>query len=441
MASVKKIDPKSENACHNGLNVFTLPPTNVSVLRSTKREVLPLNTVDESPYEFRVNGDSQWLDLSYTKLYIQCQIQKRDGVQWVNLTAADTLVAPVQTLGQSFIRQLKVSLNGTETYDSGTLYPFMTYIKNELNYSPIVKDTAMAAGGYYREERVDDATSAGFVERNRLMGQSEVVEFEAPLDFDLANQPLFLLPNVEVLFTIYKHDDNFLIQTLLPNDTNVYRLKVHNVRLRVKTVEVGSTVNVAVADSLEKTTAKYYMRKTEARSCYLTPGRTEFVYNVFANQKPRRVILAMVNNHSYNGHIAKNPFNFQPFDVREISLNVGGVVHPTFSYNMRWVDLPKSFIRAYSDMQDATMLEPLNTTNGISLPQFIDGWTFFVFPLSPTLEDNNWMELAQTNSTTLTVRFNRPIPDPGVSLICIGEFDQVIYIDQNRNVATDGTVS
>ena len=92
MSSTKKIDAKSENACHNGLNIFTVPPTNVSINKSTVREILPLNSVDDSPYEFRVFSDNQWLDLAYTKLYIQCQIQKRDGVGWVPLTAQDTLV-------------------------------------------------------------------------------------------------------------------------------------------------------------------------------------------------------------------------------------------------------------------------------------------------------------------------------------------------------------
>ncbi|KAH7696534.1 hypothetical protein AAVH_36392, partial [Aphelenchoides avenae] len=149
----------SENACHNGLNIFTVPPTNVSINRSTVREILPLNSVDDSPYKFRVFSDNQWLVLAYTKLYIQCQIQKRDGVGWVPLTAQDTLVAPIQMLGQSFIRQLKMSVNGTEVYDSSTLYPYICYIKNELSYSSNVKDTVLAAGGYYRDEAVDNAAS------------------------------------------------------------------------------------------------------------------------------------------------------------------------------------------------------------------------------------------------------------------------------------------
>ncbi|KAH7703364.1 Protein F19G12.2 [Aphelenchoides avenae] len=109
------------------------------------------------------------------------------------------------------------------------------------------------------------------------MGQSEIVELESRLDFDLANQNLFLLNNLDVLFTIYRHDDNFLIQSLRQGDTNTYRLKVHNMRLRVKTVDVNSSVNPAVGNTLEKTMAKYPVRKTEIRSCYLTPGRTEFV--------------------------------------------------------------------------------------------------------------------------------------------------------------------
>ncbi|KAH7721116.1 CBN-RNR-2 protein [Aphelenchoides avenae] len=368
-----------------------------------------------------------------------CQIQKRDGVGWVPLTAQDTLVAPIQMLGQSFIRQLKMSINGTEVYDSSTLYPYICYIKNELSYSSNVKDTILAAGGYYRDEAMDNAASAGFLQRNRLMGQSEIVELESRLDFDLANQNLFLLNNLDVLFTIYRHDDNFLIQSLRQGDTNTYRLKVHNIRLRVKTVDVNTAVNLAVGNTLEKTMAKYPVRKTEIRSCYLTPGRTEFVYTVFSHTRPRRIIGAMVNNNAYNGRLTLSPFKFSPFDVRTFEINVGGEIFPSFSYNMRWVDVPKSFVRAFMDMHEGSMTDR-NTTNAVTMEQFADGWNFHVFPLTSTLEDNAWMEPVHNCTTTVIVRFNRPIPDPGVSLIIMGEFDQILYIDQHRTVVADGSV-
>lgn len=441
MSTVKKISAVSDNACHNGLNIFHVPPTDVSLNRSSVREILPLNSVYESPYEFRVFSDNQWLDLSKTYLYLQLQIEKRDGNGWTPLNAADTDVAPIQTLGQSFVRQLKVTVNGTEVYDSSTLYPYICYMKNELGLSPVVKNTWLAAAGYYPETMMDNAASPGFIGRNVLMGQSQIVEFVSRLDFDLANQNQFLLNNLDLLFTIYKQDDRFLIQTLKPNDGNAYRIKVHNIRLFIKTVDVQNSLNVAVLNTLEKTSAKYPLRKTEIRSCFLTVGRTEFIHNLFSNVVPRRVIIGMVNNQAYTGDFEKNPFNFQPYDLREISVNAGGVNYPMVPYTMNWDGTapPVQFVRAYVDMLDGCE-HSANITNGISLEQYMSGWTFFVVTLTSSLEDSEGFELVRNGTTTIALKFNRPIPAPGVSLVCLGEFDQLLSIDRNRVVITDGAV-
>ncbi|KAH7693729.1 hypothetical protein AAVH_39230, partial [Aphelenchoides avenae] len=73
---------------------------------------------------------------------------------------------------------------------------------------------------------------------------------------------------------------------------------------------------------------------------------------------------------------------------------------------MRWVDVPKSFVRAFMDMHDGTMTDR-NTTNAITMEQFADGWNFHDFPLTSTLEDNAWIEPVHNCTTTVIVRFNR----------------------------------
>ncbi|KAH7693596.1 Protein F19G12.2 [Aphelenchoides avenae] len=272
------------------------------------------------------------------------------------------------------------------------------------------------------------------------MGKSQVVEFITQLEFDLANQNLYLLNNLDVLFTIYRNDDNFLIHTLNPNDTNTYRLKVHNVRLYLRAVDVQHSVNLSVANMLEKQSAKYQVRKTEIRSCFLTPGRQEFVHNIFTNVIPRRVIIGMVNNQAYIGDLKKSPFNFQPFDLREVVVNAGGINYPGLPYNMSWSTVPVQFVRAFVDMHDGCMPSQ-NTTKGITLEQYLDGWTFFVIPLAAALDDCGGFELVRNGTTTIALRFSTTIPDPGVTLICLGEFDQLLSIDKNRAVVADGSAS
>ncbi|KAH7711375.1 Protein F19G12.2 [Aphelenchoides avenae] len=442
MSAMKKIDAKSENAVHSALNIFGVPPTNVSVDHSQVREILPLNAIEEtSTYEFRIFSDNQWLDLSKTYLYLQLQLQKYDNGVWVPLDVNDQNVAPVQAIGNSFVRQLKMYVNSTEVYDSTALYPYISYLKNELNYSTDVKDTWLMASGYYREDKIDDTDGKGFKSRVEVMGHGQICEFETRLDFDLANQGLYLLNNLDVLFTIYKNDDKFLVHNLSAVQNVPLRVKVHNIRLRVKSVDVQPSLNLSVMNMLEKTTAKYPMRRTEIRSSFITAGRTEYTYNVFTNVIPRRLVVAMVDNQAFKGDYMKDPYNFQPFDLNEIQVNAGGLVYPTVAYRMNWSPQPGrpvTFLRPYMDMMDATMASP-NLTNGISPVMFMAGWTMFVIPLTSTLEDTEGFELIKNGTTTIHLRFNTAL-QRGVELVILGEFDQVLSIDQNRVPVGDGEV-
>uniref|UniRef100_A0A915DMS5 Uncharacterized protein n=1 Tax=Ditylenchus dipsaci TaxID=166011 RepID=A0A915DMS5_9BILA len=439
MSVSKKIDVGSGSACHSGLNIFTVPPTNVSVNKSVIREILPVNTIDESPYEFRVFSDNQWIDLSKTYLYLELALQKRTGNNWVPLVAADVDVAPVQALGQSFIRQLKVHINGTEVYDSTNLYPYLSYIKNELTYSKDVKSSLLASTGYYNEDQHDNAADSGYVKRCATMANSQVCEYISLLDFDLANQSQYLLNNLNLHFTIYKSDDSFMIQKLSATDNNVYRVNLLSIKMYVKTIEVQNSLNLNVLTMLEKQSAKYPLRKTEIRSCFLSAGRTQITYNAFSNIVPRRLLVTFVSNEAFNGSFRLSPFNFKPFDLRELTVNAGGINYPTQPYNMNFTGDRLSYMRAFVDMHNSSVPTE-NMTNGITIDKFLSGWTFFVIPLSSTLEDCGGFELIKNGTTTVSALFNTAIPNPGVTMLIIGEFDQLLSIDYNRVIMSDGSV-
>ena len=95
------------------------------------------------------------------------------------------------------------------------------------------------------------------------------------------------------------------------------------------------------------------------------------------------------------------------------------------------------------DMNEATMANVGGgNTNGITEDKIANGWTNFVIPLTSTHEDHDGFELVRNGTTTLNLKFAEAVPADGggVELICIGEFDQLLSIDQNRVVITDGAV-
>ena len=94
------------------LFTFAVPPTNVSVCRSFYREVLPLSTVtQDSPYLFRLFSDNLWTDLSRVYLHLELSIEKATPANQLSHEpneTDDTDVGPIQSIGQTFVQQLKV---------------------------------------------------------------------------------------------------------------------------------------------------------------------------------------------------------------------------------------------------------------------------------------------------------------------------------------------
>lgn len=239
MSCPKKISEQSPLALNSALNIFSVPPTNVSVVRSYFREVLPLATItQDSPFLFRLFSDNLWTDLSRIYLYLELSIEKSTAAdpEWVKIEAGDTQIAPIQGIGQTLVQQMKVNVGNTEIYDSGTLYPYKAYITNELSFPSNAKQNFLASIGYYPSKKHDDPDDEGFKSRCALFASGKKAQFFSRLDFDLGNQELYLLNNLDVHFTIYRSKDSFLLEKQRAVDANYYRLFVHDVKLFAKMI-------------------------------------------------------------------------------------------------------------------------------------------------------------------------------------------------------------
>ncbi|VDK19754.1 unnamed protein product [Anisakis simplex] len=120
-----------------------------------------------------------------------------------------------------------------------------------------------------------------------------------------------------------------------------YRLEVIDMRLYVKTINAYSGLNVALMKTLNKNNGKYVLRHSSMQLLYVSPGRYEVGPAViFTDRIPRR-------REAFNGNQSKNPFYFDHYHVREISVNAGELVFPAVPYNVKF---PYRCTKAYHDM-------------------------------------------------------------------------------------------
>jgi hypothetical protein len=440
MTSLKKIDVDSRSACQSSLNLFTIPSTNVSALRTQYRELLPISTVtQEGPYTFQLKTDSQWLDMSRCLLFLEFKVEKKaaDGT-WTNLAdaAPDTGISVVNNIAGAFVKQLQMSINGFDVFDSTSLYPYRAYMTKQLAFNNEVKSTVQGVAGFYPEDKLShvDATGTGYKLRSKMIARSQVVQLMERLDFDLANQDLLLLNNTDVVFKIYRSSDDFLL--LIPDgNTSTYRVNVLNLRIFAKMVDLNPSVNVAIMQKLLTTPAKYATRKVEMRSAPVDKGRREFVHNVFTNVMPRRLVVGFVDSRAYTGSKHLSPMQFNHYDVESISVEINGQPYPAVPYSLDYEN--NHFARAFIDLYEGLGILSANKTIGITMEAFKQGSCFYNFLMTSTMEDSTEFEVVKNGTTTIKVRFRKEVPEHGLEMVVFGEFDSVITISADRTVKSD----
>jgi hypothetical protein len=456
MAAIQKIDVESQSGVDNSLNLFSLPPTTVAFNKSTLRELQPITSLDNSgPYCFRIFSDNQFIDLSRTWFYLETCIEKQAGAgAWIKIanTPDDQNVSVCNNFGNSFIKRLDIKVNGKEIFNSGTNYAYRSYLNHELFTSNETRKTLSEASCYYADTHANPApnyhSNDGFTNRKARFAQGQTCYTMSKLDFDLAEQSNLFINNVDVLFTIYRNDDDWII--IAPShsitadvpagvaNATKYRIKVLAMKIYIVTVDVVQSLQNAIAKHLTAQPAKYALRKVEVRNFYLGPGRQDLVYNVFQSTVPRRLIVGFVNRTAFIGDKTKSPFFFENANVRTISVEAGGNTWPAIPYEFNFAE--NKFIRGFVDMYEHLNLIGQPHSINLTMPKYHRGWTFFTFNLTSTLKDTSAFELVKNSTTVIKVLFNSAIADPGYEMIVFAEFDQIITANSERVIQLSGTV-
>jgi len=101
--------------------------------------------------------------------------------------------------------------------------------------------------------------------------------------------------------------------------------KINHASLFVRKVKLSPTVFLVHAKALENSTAKYPIKRVVCKAFAIPQNYLDANYEkVFSGQLPTRIVVGLVDNRAFNGDRTLNPFNFQHFDLCEISLYLDG---------------------------------------------------------------------------------------------------------------------
>jgi len=155
-------------------------------------------------------------------------------------------------------------------------------------------------------------------------------------------------------------------------------------------------------------------------------------YNIISGrQLPEQVIIGIVKETAHRGDIAKNPFNFQDFGLKEASLVVNGVHEPSEPYKLDIAGGDK--VDLYASFLENTGVSTDDREFGISMSDYYGGSLLLVWDRSPDKCNRFHRHEMDSGSIDVNLKTKTPLTET-VTVIIYATYSTDIQIDADNNV-------
>ena len=436
---MKRLREQSFECTKSELDLFHTPETQTAILSGKWIELKQEGALDgDVPVVFYHAGDGEkYYDLANSYVYFQVQIVD-DKLAAI---PANANVAPVNLFLHSMFSQLDITENDKLITQSTNTYPYRAMFETLLNYSQDCKDSFLGASLYYKDTagKMESwgADNIGWTQRKKWSEKSKIFEVFGKLHADIFLQDRLILNNVSMRIKLTRQDPKFCLmgeETVKISTVATpisYKIKLLNASMFLRQALVNPDVLIGHALALEKTNAKYPIKKVEMKMFNISAG-TSTVYQTLANGiMPLRVVFAMVEGESYSGKITKNPFNFQHFNLASVELKING----DSAFSRSKLDFTKGLtLLGYYSL--FTGIDKLHEGNNITRDEYNNGYCLFAYDLTSDLCSGAHLDLIEKGSLTLELTFEKSLITT-VSVVVYLEYQQIIEITKERDVILD----
>lgn len=422
------------------LDLFSVPPTQVSVESAIVQEFQPLAALTHLlPVEFCVLGSGQeYIDLANMQLYVRAKITRANGT---NIDDTD-IVAPVNLTLHSLFSEVDLKLNDTTVTSNNNTYAYRAYLETLLSYGLDAKDSQLTCSLYYKDSsrHMDvaevagaGATNEGLVTRYGYFQGSRICDMMGRLHLDLCFQERLVPSDVGLRLRLVRNKDAFCL--MAAGQAPAYRLQITDCKLYVRKVRLSPSVYVAHGKALEISNAKFPIERIVCKTFTVPMGNLDFSQeNIFSGQLPTRLVVAMCDNDAFNGSYAKNPFNFKHYTLSQLKLYLDGQPQSIIPLDTDFAN--GQYLRAYLSLFEST--GKLGKDEGIDITRsdYGHGYTIFGWDLTPDASERDHVNLIREGTVRLDAKFATPLPNC-INVLVYAEFDSIVEIDRHRNVLID----
>lgn len=432
------------NSCEcatSQLDLFTAPLTETATDVSSCIDYYPVSTItDNTPIEISIlNSGSDYVDINSTELHITAQILKSDGQP----IGDDAQVAPANLLLHSLFSQVDVKLNDTIISSTNNNYAYRAYLETLLSFGSASKQSQLAAALYYydtpghleeKNPHAEAARNVGMKARYAHFNNGGIVDMVGKIHSDIFFQDKYLPNGVDVRVRLIRNKDSFCLMSQEDNAT--FKIKLLDCKIQARKVKVSSNVALSHAEALLAGDMLYPIRRNVCKSFTIPRGNFNFTHeNIFQGPMPTRIIMGFVNNAAYNGSFKHYPYNFKTYDMKSLKLYIDGqdqIIRPIITdYGNN------QYINAYLSLFRGTGKIFTNEDLDIKRLDYPRGYAIYAFDLTTDLNpDDAHFSLIKTGSMRCEVTFGTALPET-VNLVCMGEFENIIRINKDRQVSID----
>lgn len=429
---------ESEECIKSELDLFSIPPTQTSIEDGIWDTILPHpNFRDSSTIRFDIAGtSSHYLDLSQTELHCEIKCLKADNTGF-SATDENPSISVVNNTLHSLFKQIKLSMSNLPVENTNDTYAYRAYIENLLCYSREAKGTFISAENWYKDtdnfDHVGESTTKneGFIARSKLLQNGKKQHLVGKLHLDTFNTNRLMLNNLNMQLELSRTKPEFYLMGKL-TDINSFKIYIEDIYLKVRRITVSPSVMYAHTLALEKTTAKYPIKRVVLKSTTLPYNSNKFsIAGIHTGVMPTRVVFGFLDTAAQDGDFKKNPFEFKHFGIKEFKLKAASKSVPystplTFDFDND--DYMNGYYGLFKNIREAP--------NDISYKEYKNGNTLFAFDLTPDLCSSEHYNLAKDGSLDIDVVLKKPI-ETSITVLAYMEFDNILEINKHRAVVVD----
>ena len=465
---------------------YLKPPTMHSGrLRQQYVKIYPrasTDITDTSNVEFYITGTlTDQLDLAKTELCVSFHVDKineikeednyfkagtmpegmdddvmhhLDDVSYSPALEADEnvdLVIPIDDFLDTMWSNVRIDFNGTNVFNSNNEHPYLSYIQDLC----FTNDDDMYMAEYCKLFTRENFTSKndnlnpfkagnrGSAKRYLRVQKRQVVQLGAPLSTDIwHNLKHYMLSGVNMKMILTPCANKFRFNVFPATLRENFVMKIDDIYLNIPYISISQAAQQGLNAGLRTSPAMYPFINTVCNVRPLHKGIKKYeVSDVFQNQLPVSVLVAMVDRDNYSGEYDLNPFFFNRNTIEYAAFEFNNVSIPGEPYHIGQPDNPRS-VDAKRRGEPETLMPLLKamyritgtTHNGFTPETYKDGKFVIAFDTDPTADPKlAYWPVPKVGNCKITLRFKEPLPCEQ-QLIVLCRYPGLLKIDHNKNV-------